>query len=304
MSTQHSPKGHLNTGYYKTAHYSSDSALNVTHQTESGDHDYNVTKRQKRTFDDLGDETNSTLKVIKGLFAEFKEQQDLKFDSLTATLNTIITQNKDIQNTVELLNTRHDELLLKYNNLEQENIEIKQRMTSLETKLEHLEKNACSSTLEVRNLPKQVNENKKTLFGIMQSLGTTIGLDTPLQSCDVKNIYRSKSNSIVAEFSATLRKEEIITKYRTYNKKQRLEKKPLLNTSNISTLDLGNPLPIFISEFLTSKVRRIFYFAREQVKNKTLIAAWTSFGRVYVRKEDGSPSVRIEDESDLDKLII
>lgn len=61
---------------------------------------------------------------------------------------------------------------------------------------------------------------------------------------------------------------------------------------------------VFISEQLTMKGRRLFYAARMNVKSKKLAAAWTSFGKVYVRKEEGSTPVRINEESDLDKLIL
>lgn len=83
-----------------------------------------------------------------------------------------MSQNQDIQNNVELLKNRQDDLILRINNLEQENSEYKQQVTSLESQLDQLERKLCSASIEVRNIPKQEKESKNTLITILQNLGT------------------------------------------------------------------------------------------------------------------------------------
>lgn len=314
MSVQRSPPAQLLSSSANTTtnlgdYYSSDSALNLPHNEVTDDY-FNLSKnkRQKRSIEDLNllpeDNADPTLMIIKALFDDFKEQQDLKFESVNNALTTLVTRTEAIKNTVDTLNNRHEEILSKMNTMEQENKVIRQRVEILENKIEQLERYTCSTSIEIRNIPKSDREDKKSLINSLTSLGSTIGLEKPIQMCEIKNIYRLKSDSIVADLSTTLRKEEIIVKYRAYNKRQREDKKPTLNSSDICALTLGPARPIFVSESLTTKARRVFFVAREHVKSKKITAAWTSYGKVYVKKEEGSPPIRIDHETDINKVVM
>ncbi|CAF4882623.1 unnamed protein product [Pieris macdunnoughi] len=213
-----------------------------------------------------------------------------------------MTQNQEIQKSVENLTSRHDELLQKISDLEEDKDKLKQRVSSLESKLDLLEKSSCCTKIEMRNLPKQENQTKKILIGSILSLGSTIGLDMPVSESEIKNIFRSKNEAIIVDFTTTSRKEDIITKYKNYNRLQRANKQPLLNT-DIFNLP-GAPKTIYVSELFTSKAKRLSFVAQEYVRGKKLVATWTSYGKVYVKKEEGSAAFRIEEESDLHNLFL
>ncbi|CAG5055547.1 unnamed protein product [Parnassius apollo] len=211
-----------------------------------------------------------------------------------------MTQNQDLHKSLEMFTNRHEELLQKINILEQENNDYKKRVCVLEHKLNHLERNASTTTIEIRNLFKQSNENKEALTHIIQKLGSTLGLETSIQESEIRNIYRFRSETLVVDFTTSLREESIISKYKIYNKAKREGREPQLNSNHINLP--GPSRPIYISEYLTSKVRRLFYLARENVKNRKLVAAWTTHGKVYVKKEEGAAPIRIEEENDLQKF--
>lgn len=304
MSVQRSPPGsqqELNTPNI-SVHYNSDSALNVQNKSDTDEIYFNTTKRQKRTFGDLSLQPMSSMSEIKAMFSEFKEQHDHKYESINTALTTIMTQNLEIQKSVETLTCQHEHLLTKINNLEQENSTYKKRLSYLETKLDLLEKSSYSTTIEIRNLPKQIQETKTYFTDTIKTLGSTLGLETPIQNSEIRNIFRSKSEAIVVDFTTTLRKESLISKFRQYNKTRRESKEAPLNSQQIKIP--GASHTIYISEYLTSKARRIFYMARESVKNKKLAAAWTSYGKVFAKKDEGSTPVRIDEESDLCKLTL
>ncbi|CAG4939262.1 unnamed protein product [Colias eurytheme] len=162
MSVQRSPPDSLHTPN-TNLQYNSDSALNTSCMQQSADNYFNVTKRQKRSYAELPVTSSASNSDIKSMFIELKEQQDMKFESLSNVLTTIMSQNQDIQKSVETISGQHQDLLFKIHELEQENKEYKDRVASLELKLEQLEKSAHCTTLEVRNLHKQPNENKETL---------------------------------------------------------------------------------------------------------------------------------------------
>lgn len=285
-----------------TVHYNSDSALNTVGIKNSDDNYFNSTKRQKRTFGDLTEQPMSSFDELKFMFLEIKTQQDEKFDLLSNSMITIMNQNQEIQKSVVNIGSQYEDLQLKVTNLEQENCQYKKRVLSLEKKLDQLEKNARCTTIEIRNLPKLENESKSTLATAVQNLGKKLGLETVVHELEIKEIYRSKSEALVVDFTTTKRKESIIATFRKLNKARRSNGEPQLSSEHI--LLPGPPRTLFISEYLSSKARRVFYVAREHVKNKNLAAAWTSFGKVYVKKEETAVPVRIEEESELLPLVM
>lgn len=300
MSTQRSPPAsnlhRLLSAPAASTHYSSDPVLNTSSDFDPNENKFSTAKRHKRTFGDVETQPMTSTSEVKALFIEHQNQQDLKFETLSAALNTIVSQNQDIIKSMSSMTEQHKELLQKVNTLEQENTKYKSRIADLETKLDLLEKNVRSTTIEIRNIPKIENETKQYLSSIVQKIGASLGLEQ-IQKPEIKDIYRSKSNAIVVDLNSTQRKESIIATLKNTNKSRRESKKPSLNTEDIKVA--GLPQTIYISEYLTSKNRRLFYVARENVKSKKFFAAWTAYGKVYVKTKEGTAPVRIEEESDL-----
>lgn len=262
----------------------------------------NVTKRAKRTFDEFLQFSNSPTSEIKSMFDELQSQQDQKFEKLNMAINTLLVQNLDIKKTVENMSSQHQELLEKMRKLQDENNEYKIKVSTLEDKIDALESIVSRTKIEIRNLPKQETENKQMLTSIVQTIGSTLDLETQIQGSEIKDIFRTKSGTVVVDFTTTLRKESFLSKFKRLCKEKRLSKEPPLNTGHINLLGPTNI--IYISEALTSKSRSLFYNARELVKNKSLLAAWTSFGNVYVKPKDSAAAVRVSNASELLKLVI
>lgn len=118
---------------------------------------------------------------------------------------------------------------------------------------------------------------------------------------DIRNIYRlkkspNKFSPIIMEFSSTSLKESKIKASKTPNK----DNKGKLNTTHLKLY--GEPKPIFISESLTTCGRRLYYLAREYVKNHKFSSCWTSYGKVYIRRKEGDEPILISREEDMIKL--
>ncbi|CAH0401910.1 unnamed protein product [Chilo suppressalis] len=280
-------------------YYGSDTAINEMDKDRAESNTTNVKKRQKRSLTqfsqlELSPQLNSDIKV---LFDELKCQQEQKFESLNSAISVVINQNQEIKTSVEFMSNQYDELFKKIAYLEHENVSYKKKVESLEAKIEMLEKNAHNSTVEIRNIPLQEKEDRLTTTRIVKDIGEAIGLPSPIQDSEIRDIYRTKAETIVVDFSTTQRKEALITTLKNLNKSKRNNKEPVLNTQSINIP--GPNKIIYISDYLTHKAKRLFYLAREEVKCKKLFAAWTSFGKIYIKfAEDGKP-IRIENEADL-----
>ncbi|KAJ8704355.1 hypothetical protein PYW08_013079 [Mythimna loreyi] len=60
--------------------------------------------------------------------------------------------------------------------------------------------------------------------------------------------------------------------------------------------------PIFVSESLTSKMKKLYYLARDFAKQNGYAYHWTAHGKIYIKKEDGAPTRRISKETDFEDL--
>lgn len=300
MSVQRSPPGakqQLSPDKSNTMHYNSDSALNVTN-TSAVEENYYITKRQKRTFDEFKDRQDSSNADIKTMFAQISTQQE----TLNNALITIMAQNKDIQNTIETMANKHDRLVEKITALELENSNYKSRILTLENRVESLEKYSRNSSIEIRNLPKQQGENKDIIINLIKKMDSTLGDNNLIQKSDIRNTYRARSDALLVEFTSVLCRESFLHKYKTFNMKKREKKEPLLHSEH---LHLSGPRrQIYVSESLTTKIRYLHYLARQLVKDKKLCAAWISYGKLLIKKEEGANPIHVTEEVTLNSLAL
>ncbi|XP_041980780.1 uncharacterized protein LOC121734316 [Aricia agestis] len=241
---------------------------------------------------------------------DLKDTMTDRFLALTSSMeqrfNKIIEQNNELKSSVQFLSEKYDIILEKLKRLETEKESDKKHISLLEEKIEVLERKQRSTTLEIQNVPPFKSEsvktdNKEELLKILKSLGTTLNVE--INDHDIKDIYRinmknKSAKPIIVELTSAIKKEKIIYATKDFNKNKTKEAK--LNTSHLQIL--GPEKPIYISEALTSKTQKIFYLARQFARDHNFSYCWTTRGKVYIRKSDGSPFHRIETEQDLSKL--
>lgn len=192
----------------------SDPELNKSYDTDSSEN-VRITKRQKRTCTDFSDNSTS-LSEIRNMFTELKTHQEKRFGLCTSTMNTLIEQNNDIKKSVEFMSGQYDDLLQKINQLETENLEYKRQVKFLENRLEFHEKHTRSSTIELRNVPKQESESKQMIMNIVKDIGNVLKIEPQIQDMEIRDVYRIKSDAIVVDFTSTVRKE-IYLQNKPYN---------------------------------------------------------------------------------------
>lgn len=295
-AVKHSPpRSSRSNSIVSPGHYGSDPTINRS--PNINDETCNVTKRHKRTVDSFSETSPSTMAEIKSLFSELKLQQERKFDGLTSVMNTVIEQNQEIKHSVEFMSKQYDEMLSKMNHLETQNAEYKRQINLLENKLESVEKNSRASAIEIRNIPKLKQENKQILCEIVKNIVSVVSPQNCVHESELRDVFRTRSDAIVVDFTTIIRKDSLLHKIKEHNKVKREQKAPQLNTQHIN-LECPSRT-IYVSEYLTYKAKRLHYLARECIKNKQLFAAWTAYGKVYVKKKEGLPAQRIDEEKDL-----
>ncbi|CAB3231713.1 unnamed protein product [Arctia plantaginis] len=80
------------------------------------------------------------------------------------------------------------------------------------------------------------------------------------------------------------------------------EIKAQLNKLSTEHLRLGGPAkPVFVSENLTPKMKRLFFLARDFASSNQYRYCWVTNGKIYLREKQGAPHIMIKSESNLPK---
>lgn len=278
-------------------HFGSDSAI---YSHESQNTDLNVTKRTKRRFNDSSITDDLTLSDLMKKIDEIKKQQDTKFASIESSMIALTSLNSEMKNTIIHLSEKYDDVLSDLKILQQENNYFKGHIQDLEKKLDQYERNARSSAVEFRNIPISESENIGNFVEVTKKIGAVI--NSPIQDSDIRDVSRIKlkdkqAGPIIVNFTSTIKRENFLKAARSYNKMNR-EKR--LSTASLN-LD-GPAKPVYVAESLTASARRLYYVARMFAKNHHYQYCWTSFGKVYVKRNANDPRVRVSCENDIENL--
>lgn len=120
---------------------------------------------------------------------------------------------------------------------------------------------------------------------------------------ELRDIYRptskrDSSRPIVVDFCSVVKKEDFLSAVKSFNKDKDRDHK--LNTTLLKTNT--EQKPVYVSEYLTYKQRRIFYQARLFATDNGFAFCWTSRGVTYLKKKEGAPFIRVNNETDLPKI--
>lgn len=238
--------------------------------------------------------------ITRDDFLNFKHELsniiDTKFSKMEATLTEIKTTNIDLEKTLEFISTQYEDLRKKMEKLEQENKSNSAYIHILEEKVEELQTNCKKSSIEIRNLPIEDKESKITLTKRVLTITSSLNID--IKTDDIKDVFRTRKNeskTIIVEMANVNIKNEILKAVKKYNN---INKNNKLNATNAGIK--GKNDPIYISESLTARARRIYYLARDLKRQNTISYCWTSNGKVLIRKTENSPAVVIRSEAQID----
>lgn len=257
----------------------------------------NITTRPKRKRVD--DET--CMEEIRLLLSAAAAQSETKFAALQASIFAVIAQNDMIKKTIQFVSEKYDDMILKVKQLELERKADRNLIQRLEETLESLERQLCSTKVEIKNIPKQHNESKENLCEIVRV--TANALNIPIQHHDIKEVFRvnkkedSSASLIVVEFQSVSTKAALIKGARQFNIKNKGDK---LNTVHLKLE--GPAKPVYLSERLTPRAQRLYYLARTFAKDNGFKFCWTPFGKIFLRQAEGNKQIPINSEADINNL--
>ncbi|XP_063372473.1 uncharacterized protein LOC134660628 [Cydia amplana] len=245
----------------------------------------NVRKRKNRLdFDDM----TSLESGIREMLNSFKADRDAQntklyeaIDDLKAQNKEIIKTNSNIEKIMENTTLLCNKLNEKYEKMSTEHDNAMIKINSLEEQVEALQRAQSATMVEIRNIPDAGNEDLSDLIAIMHG-----ALGLPFSPNNLKHVRRLKTSpqkQIIAEFQTVQQGTALLQAVKEYNKLHPGDK---FNTMNLNIE--GEKQPVYVSESLTPRARKLHYFARNLRKNHNYKHCWTRKGNVFVKQTDAS----------------
>lgn len=267
-----------------------------------------VSQRNKRCRQSSDDDALPSFRdEFKSMFEEWQKSQDTKLSKLIAEVIEIKEQNKDIKRSNEeieksmiMINGLYENMKKKVEGLEAERKQNQLQIAQLEMKIDDMQRSSKASSIEIRNIPlPEKPESKADLCEIVQNTGKA--LQVSVDKAAIRDVFRlngrAGKGTIIAEFTSVITKNDVINACKTYNKQHPAQR---LNSAALGFK--SPPTPIYVSEALTSKGRRLFFLARDLAKSHDYKFCWTSNGKVFLRKTPDSSHIEIKDENQLISL--
>lgn len=266
---------------------------------------YVVQRNYKRMREeDLPSEFCKFKEEMKELFQSFTKTQQTELKNITSNLKEIQLTNTNIETSVASLTKQNDEFQKKITQLELQMKKDKDYIIELEDRIEDLQRCSRKNKIEIKNVPRKNQETRDDLINMVLSLAKNINLD--MSKRDIKDIFRTQgkkegliSPPIVVELDSAILKQDLLKSTKSFNiknKHTKLQAKHLAITSN-------GDVPVFISEQLTPRNARLFYLARDLAKSKQYKFCWTTFGRVFLKRDENAKVVLVKSESQVHSLL-
>ncbi|XP_038218034.1 uncharacterized protein LOC119836692 [Zerene cesonia] len=292
------------------------SAPQLNLPSDENDSESNVTLRcEKRRrlsggeIDEFAMFKSEMQELLQKMFNKMLINQNIRLDKLEKSIadmdkniTSVIKTNNDIEASLNFLSEKIENLHDQIKIVKNESKELNIRLNTIDARLNSLEKSNRITSIEIRKLPKKLNEKKGDLFLIAKSFINTLCLESS-NNITIRDVYRLPSrrealeSTLIMEFSDTNSKGIVMEAVRRFN---RQTGSPKLNTHHFG-FD-GQPLPVFISDFLTKLDKQLFYHAREFAKSEGYAFCWMTNGRIYIRKKEGAPHIYVKTEDQLNQL--
>lgn len=279
-------------------------------------------QKRRRPNDDVEQkcECTSMRDEIRKMMSEMMSKQDDRMDRIenrikdlklqsgndTKDIKTRVDQvqssNTHIESSISFLSDQIKIFESKIDGLDAQRKVMEQQVQILDDKLENMERFSLKTAIEIRNVPKVLKETKDNLLLILHTLSKSLNIT--VQNHELKDMYRlpvkrdSMLSTIVVEFANTWSKSNFLRAVKQYRK----SRSDQLNSKNLGFVDQS--VPVYISERLTAKAKRLYFLAREFAKSEEFAHCWIANGKVFLRKKDGEPFVVVKNEERLHSLRI
>lgn len=235
-----------------------------------------------------------------------KEVRDLKrqlagMPSLLRDVKTIKEELVDLKSSCEFMGSRLEDFSNRIAEVESKVSRVdkmQESMNCLETTVADLkqqlsvaDQRSRLNNVEIKGVPLKKDEN---LFSVIEAISKE--LDVNLPKAHIDYLYRvplhgSKEKAIIVSFTNRYVKEDFVSAARA--------------RKSLSAPDIGfrdSVRRIFINDHLNADSKVLLNKTKTLAKEKGHSYVWVKYGKIHTRKNDSSPVVIINKETDLNRL--
>lgn len=228
---------------------------------------------------------------------EFRQEVFKKNEEFTNALNNYSDWVESNGKQIKELTDNIAKIMKDYEEIRQENINLKKTNDGLIRQINSLEQSARDKTVEIHGIP--FRRDEKVIDVIMQ-VAQAVSFDLKEEMVDTCYRLRAVGGTppdrpagIIVRFVRRIDKETLIDLRR---------KKRNLNTRDLGFME-GNAAVVYVNDSLTPERRKLFNAARDVKREKEYTFLWVKNGKIFMRKNQGDRFVVIESHDDLKRLM-
>lgn len=230
-----------------------------------------------------------------------------KLEEYKSLCEDLTNKNAELERSVKFCSDQHHVLLSKVTEVEEKcKQEEKERFAlkelvdeqaatirDMKTQLNISEQKVRVNNIEIFGVPERRSESlSETVIEIARTAGVTVTRnDMEFITRVAPKITTGRPKPIIVKFVRQSLKDEILRAVR--------------KRKGVTTQDIGIPgdkRQIYLNDHLTPANKNLYSLTRAAGKEQGFRYTWTSYTKIYARKNDGVPSIRIRNEADLIKL--
>ena len=222
---------------------------------------------------------SASMDLGTGLLEDVEPLSHEMFEQLKSSLHGDILKSirDDLRSIVkdaitEVIDDKLREIKDDNTKLKKDNKALKKRVKKLETAMDDAEQYSRRNCLRISKMTEQENEDTDQL--VLQ-VAETVGAAINLSDIDRSHRLGKPGNRLV---------RDIIVRFTSYRARAKLMSK----RSNLKTSELRG---VYVNEDLTRLRSKLLFEARNRVKAKRLLGAWSSDGRVLVKNKKDKVSL-------------
>lgn len=229
---------------------------------------------------DLLEKKQDSQRALQDEMNQKIELQTNTIQGMETAFDVLSSKHDDILKSLETQGQQLKKLEKKVSDLEVQLLTKDSRISQLELEVENLEQYSRKNNIEIHGVPARENED---LMQVVASIAQKLSLPVPTTE-QIEAVHRIKAKSNLAP-------PILVRFFRRDVRDSWLGKRTVLKSEKI-----------FINENLTARVKKLLWLSKCCAKEKAYKFVWARNGRVYARKLEGAPLIRIDNEAGLNNL--
>ncbi|KAI5746757.1 hypothetical protein M8J77_007193 [Diaphorina citri] len=192
---------------------------------------------------------------------------------------------EDVEKSLNYTSGTVDDLSKSFKNFEQKIITMQKNQDKLEAQNQELRKRVKTLEVLVQDMAQAGNQCKVEISSVPTNVEDSDFTEKLFEKTSVQNLVK-KGDYLV----------EKVQKYKP-------DKTPMETKNLVVTFQNRNPpQPIFVNEYLTPYLKKVFFEAKKIKQDKNYEFLWVKHGQILLKKQQGAKIIRLSCLEDLSKI--